>query len=208
MQLNGKHCLSAAQGRSTCPSYQRVTARMCRGFYPAGRLVDDTAGARAHPETSLTVGGGEGDVADAERVDDMLLGIRRARSIGGRGKERFPKAGTQSVRPVGNKHTTAGIKAVNPVEIVQPQDSVALPQLTVAVGVSGQLICAVLVARHHIERMPVGDAENALAVDKHLSAGQFNNLTHLTGGQAVGHSPVTLSEDDRKSCRKDTYHEE
>ena len=166
---------------------------------PKGRQIDDAIAMSANPQTALTVFlDGLIDHFQSQRVYDSQLSFIRCLTQHLTFSKLFQGAVCQTVLNVIAEGALPGIKQIHPIEVVKPQQRVALPQPTVSLSQMLHLISLTIVAAHRIEISAIRQTEHALAIYKHLSVGQFHNLLHLTRRQLVIGSPVT--------CLGMTYH--
>ena len=158
-----------------------------------GREVDDAVVACAYPQAALPVLGHRAVVlGQSQRVyAPPLPFVGHVAQQFALGKP--PQRRVAQSRPnVVAEGPRAGIEEIDAVEVVQPEQRVALPQSAIALGVGLHLVGLPIVTIDYIESGTIRQAEHALAIDQHLAVGQFHNLLHLARRQPVGHRPVAL----------------
>ena len=148
---------------------------------PMGRQVDDAVVAGAYPEAALAVLRHRGIARrQSERVDGPpLSGVGHVAQHLAPGKALEGVVGRQPPGDVVAEGASARVEEVDAIEVVEPQQRVALPQPSVGVGMVRHAVGVSIVAGQQVEAAAVGDAEDALAVDEHLAVGQLHDLLHL-----------------------------
>ena len=105
----------------------------------------------------------------------------------------FPhKRLVEPLRHVISERPGTCVEQINPIEIMQPEQGIALPQSSIPLGKFFQLKRMAIVAWNGIEASSIRQAEFSFAIDKHLAVGQFNDLPHFRSRQSIRHHPMAV----------------